>query len=335
MTSTTPSPFPVAERVSDGVWGIPIPLVQSPIGSVMVYAIEHADGFLLVDAGYDDEPCWTALVDGLARAGGSVGDVTGIVLTHNHPDHVGLAQRIREASRGWIAIHLLDALSGTQQSSGTFLEQLDTELRLGGLPEDLRTEMVEAARRLSKHAYDLVADRFLQPGETIADHGIELRILATPGHTRGHICLHDERTGVLYGGDLLLTTGEVQLGLVALPTDDPAGELLASLALVEALPVSLVLPGHGDAYADAAGLARSAAAALRGRLATAEEHVRSHPGLSAWELCEGFDWGRGWERMGTSSRRFAAMQMIAWLRHLASSGRAHCEAGPPERFEIA
>jgi glyoxylase-like metal-dependent hydrolase (beta-lactamase superfamily II) len=335
-TSRSPSePLPAPAEVTDGVWAIALPLPQSPIGSVLLYAVEHDDGLLLIDAGYDDEACWNALVAGLTLAGRSVADVTGVVLTHCHPDHVGLAERVREASGAWVAINERDALVHLQHEEGTFLEQLDMELRLAGLPDEPREEMVEASRRLSRHAHQLRVDRFLVSGGSVTAPGIELRVIATPGHTRGHVCLHDESTGRLFGGDLLLTTGEIQLGVVSTPTDDPAGELLASLELVRSLPVSLVLPGHGSCFTDAAERATSAIAALESRIASATQNVRAHPGLTAWERCEQLTWSRNWERMSSSSRRFAVMQLMAWLRRLSASGAAVLDPGPPERMSVA
>ena len=262
-TSRSPSaPIPAPAEVADGVWSIALPLPQSPIGSVFVYAAEHDGGIMLVDAGYASDDCWHALVAGLAAAGRTPADVTGIALTHNHPDHVGLADRIRAATGAWVAVHPLDALSPEQRRLGTFFEQIETELMLAGVPNETLAKMLVDTRRLATHSENLRADRYLEPGTLLEEGGLALRILPTPGHTRGHVCFHDEQRGVLFGGDLLLATGEIQLGVVATPDDDPAGQLLDSLALVESLPPALVLPGHGAAYEDAAVRARAATAAL-------------------------------------------------------------------------
>ena len=298
-----------------------------------LYALEHDEGLVLVDAGYDDDTCWAALEAGLTLAGQAVEDVTGVILTHNHPDHVGLADRIRDRSGAWVAIHRLDALSDGQRLSGTFIEQLAAELQLAGVPTGTAAEYVEASRRLAKHSQQLRADRFLAPDEVLSEPGLDLRIVATPGHTRGHVCLLDERTGRLFGGDLLLAQGEVQLGLVVEPDDNPAGDLISSLERVASLPVSLVLPGHGDSFDDLSARSGAAITALKQRLDVVETHVRDHPGLSAWERCEHFDWGREWEQMRATSRRFAVMQMMAWLRCLAASGSVSLDPGPPERTE--
>ena len=330
MTSIRPTQAaPAPERVAVGVWSIPVPLSASPLGSVNLYAVEHDEGLVLVDAGYDDDTCWVALEAGLTLAGHVAEDVTGVFLTHNHPDHVGLADRIRGRSGAWVAINRLDALS-----DGSALGDVHRAARCGASARRCPRRDRRRVRR------GLTPPRQAQPGasrrplfapdEVISEPRLDLRVVATPGHTRGHVCLLDERSGRLFGGDLLLAQGEVQLGLVVEPDDNPAGDLIASLERVASLPVSLVLPGHGDSFGDLGARSEAAIAALKGRLDVVEAHVRDHPGLTAWERCERFDWGRGWSRCATS-RRFAVMQMMAWLRCLAASGSVSLDPGPPER----
>jgi glyoxylase-like metal-dependent hydrolase (beta-lactamase superfamily II) len=310
---------------------VSVPLADSPIASVNLYALEHEHGVLLVDAGYDDYRCWSVLEAALAPLGG-VMSVTGIVLTHNHPDHVGLAARVRETSGAWIAIHPLDALSEPESTHGSFLSQLATELELAGVPADLAAEMIEASRRLAKHSGGLRADRFIVDGDRVEEGGLVLDVIGTPGHTRGHVCLFERMRNALFGGDLLLDGGELQLGLVATDEDDPVQQLEASLALVATLPVELVLPGHWGRFTDARPRAAASIEELRVRVAQADELVRASPGCTAWELAAGAEWGRPWAAMGITGRRFAVMQSIAWARRLVSLGRCTLEAGPPERY---
>ena len=330
MAMDLQSELATPEEVLDGVWSIPIPLVGSPLASVTMYAVRHQNGILLVDAGYDHPECWAALVGGLALAGARPEDVTAVVLTHHHPDHVGLASRIREASGAWVAIHPLDALDEGRRTHGTFIEQLDTELRLAGVPDASRNEMVESSRQLAKHAHGLSADRMLADGDVIGEGGAELEVVSSPGHTRGHVCLLDRGRRLLFGGDLLLAAGEVQLGVVSTPEDDPVAELQGSLRRVSELDVDLLLPGHYDRIGDVAGRAAAVAAELETRLAKTADVIAALPGSTAWDVTEAFPWDRPWARQGTTARRFGVMQVMGWRRRLVSLGRAELEPGPPE-----
>ena len=76
---------------------------------------------------------------------------------------------------------------------------------------------------------------------------IILRALHTPGHARGHLCFHDERTGALISGDNIVGYGSVLI-------DPPEGNMrdyLASLARMRALRnLSVLFGGHGPAIAN-------------------------------------------------------------------------------------
>lgn len=87
-----------------------------------------------------------------------------------------------------------------------------------------------------------------------ADHGLlirGLRIIATPGHTPGHLCALDEETGTVFAGDALGNqNGRLTLGPAMFITDQE--EARHSLRRLAALQPSRMLFGHGQEVADAA-----------------------------------------------------------------------------------
>ena len=97
-----------ARDIGDGIHVVPVPVADLPVGDTQVYVMESPGGVVLVDVGWDDDRSWAALQAGLAVAGLSVTDVEGVVVTHFHPDHVGLTGRIREASGCWVAMNEAD-----------------------------------------------------------------------------------------------------------------------------------------------------------------------------------------------------------------------------------
>jgi ribonuclease/clavin/mitogillin len=82
-------------------------------------------------------------------------------------------------------------------------------------------------------------ERSLEDGDMVLD---SWRVLHTPGHAPGHICLHDEETGALVCGDMVASIGTI---LIA-PGDGDMLLYLAQLRRLEALGASLALPAHGD-----------------------------------------------------------------------------------------
>src|SRR5437879_464069 len=91
-------PLPPVERVRPGLWSVPVPIPNNPLRYVLVYLFETDRGPYLVDAGWNTDECWAVLCRGLTQAGTDVADVQGVLVTHIHPDHYGLAGRIRESS---------------------------------------------------------------------------------------------------------------------------------------------------------------------------------------------------------------------------------------------
>src|SRR3954463_3467096 len=88
--------LPPVEQVQPGLWSIPVPIPNNPLRYVLVYALElDGGGVAIVDAGWNTNDAWKALCDGLATAGGSISDVQAVLVTHIHPDHYGLAGRVR------------------------------------------------------------------------------------------------------------------------------------------------------------------------------------------------------------------------------------------------
>ena len=91
-------PFPEVEKVQPGLWSIPVPLPQNSLRYVLVYLFETDRGPYLVDAGWNTDDAFGALSAGMKVAGCEVSEVQGVMVTHIHPDHYGLAGRIRDAS---------------------------------------------------------------------------------------------------------------------------------------------------------------------------------------------------------------------------------------------
>ena len=106
---TGPDPLPPVERLRPGLTSVPVPLPNNSLRYVFVYVFESEGGVYLVDAGWNTDDAYQALEAGLAFAGYAMSDVRGVMVTHIHPDHYGLAGRIREASGAWISLHPADA----------------------------------------------------------------------------------------------------------------------------------------------------------------------------------------------------------------------------------
>jgi glyoxylase-like metal-dependent hydrolase (beta-lactamase superfamily II) len=157
----------------------------------------------------------------LIRLGCSLEKITDVVLTHSHIDHIGGIVPLLENDGLVIHLHRLEA-ENINHGDMT-LTLIDT---FGGELPDLRVE-------------DLLED-----GQVLNFGEVTFKVIHTPGHSIGSICLHEEDLGLLITGDTLFAGGS--FGRVDLPSGDPAS-LVRSLKKISRLDFERALPGHMNA----------------------------------------------------------------------------------------
>jgi hydroxyacylglutathione hydrolase len=136
-----------------------------------------------------------------------------IVLTHCHYDHTAHVQEIADLCGAEIAIHRLDSAA-------------------------LNDDMQSVALLFGEQAPRIRPQRLLSGGEMIGP----LKVIHTPGHTPGSICLYEERKKILFSGDTVFTEGSFGR------YDLPGGNLEAlkrSVQVLADLTVEALYPGHG------------------------------------------------------------------------------------------
>jgi glyoxylase-like metal-dependent hydrolase (beta-lactamase superfamily II) len=333
-------------RVTDhggGVWSIPVPIPDNPLGHTLVHLLDTDRGPVLVDTGWDDPDSWDTLVAGLAACGAAVSDVHGVLVTHHHPDHHGLSGQVREASGAWIAMHAADAqvVRRTRDADPAhWLDYVAAKLAAAGAPEQhlapLRAARAAGRTRPLPGTHAALPDRDITPGELLDLPGRRLRAIWTPGHTPGHVCLHLEEDhparerahpghGRLFSGDHLLPGITPHIGLYEDPDDatvtDPLGDYLDSLERVGRLAPAEVLPAHQHAFTDAPGRVRRLLAHHEDRL-TGLRALLSDRAMTPWQLAEEMEWNRPWEQIPYGSRHIAVSEAEAHLRRLVKLGRA-------------
>ena len=142
------------------VFQIKLPLTFVPLEYINVYVVRGVEGAILVDTGWNTPEAFSALEDGLKEHGIGWGDITQIVITHIHPDHYGLAKKIREYSGAVVAMHKIEAglVDPRYVNFDSLLKELGHELYNNGVPLDELPGLEEASLWMSEFVMPLLPD---------------------------------------------------------------------------------------------------------------------------------------------------------------------------------
>lgn len=323
------------ERIRDGIWSTRIPIPGNPLGYVLTYLFAYDGGFLVIDPGWHAPEAFDALGGALAELNASLDDVRAVVVTHFHPDHYGLADIVRRTSGAWVGLHAADAaqLRSSHDDIMTLVEANTTWLLESGAPEDALQAVKFAAHLVIENVFVAKPDRELEDGDLLPVDGGELRVVHTPGHTPGHICLVDERRGVLLTGDHVLPRITPNVGRHPLSDPRPLGDYLRSLDRLRSFDEARILPGHEWPF-------EGLAARIDSIVAHHDERAEETMGIlrdgteTAWGLAERLSWSRPFSRLEQPMKRAALSEALAHLLHLEELGLVHSVTGHPTRWRV-
>lgn len=325
---------PAVERVRPGLWSIPLPLpFAGSLRHVLIYALETSRGPYLIDAGWDSPETLEALARGLAIAGFTLSEVRGVLVTHMHADHYGLAGAVREASGAWIALGRADAaLLRELQHDGAYVDRAVEDLRRAGLPEsqcvrEREALSVTAERFVSYHQPDLLLD----DGDRAEVPGWDLVALATPGHSPGHLCFYETAKHLAFVGDHVLPRITPHIGGSLSSRTRALGDYLHSLERVGALEVSEVLPAHEQRFRDLSARTEEIAAHHERRLAEMLDVIAGGE-PTAFEVAQALAWSKPWAAFEPFATRLAISETVAHLAELVARGLVRGIGGVPERW---
>ena len=312
-------------EIIPGLYRLPVPLPENPLGTVNVYAVIGEDGVRLVDCGWDTPEAYAALVAELQTLGAKTSDIREIIVTHIHPDHFGLAERLVAESGARLSMHRLEAIhvGARYEYTRTLIEEMEAWLRVNGVPPDELVAMSEGSLLMVARVGKRQPDTVLEGGELLAWSPYHFEVVWTPGHSAGLICLYEPQAQVLVSSDHVLERISPHIGLHTQSFGNPLGDYLSSLQLVRDLPVKTILPGHGAPFHD-----------LPGRVdALLQHHERRLQAMlmmladeeqTAYNVASRLPWhgsADGWQRLPPFQRRAAVSETIAHLEYLFGQGQ--------------
>jgi len=308
-------------ELADGVGWTRSP-VPGSLKHINLWLLEDEGGIAIVDTGLNIPPAreaWETLFAG-PLAGR---DVTRVICTHFHPDHLGLA--------GWLTERFGVRLWMTR-GEWLWARMLTSDVRDTPPPEALASmrasgweqkRIDETAKKGWGRFFAWVSPlslsyRRIHDGEVLRIGARTWRVVTGSGHSPEHACLVDEAGKLMIAGDQVLPriTSNVSLSLSE-PEADPLGEWLASIAKLKQLPDDLlVLPAHGEPFTGLHARLDALAEGHHGRLDTLHAHL-AEPRRAV--DCFSVLFGR---KIDDEVFGMATGEAMAHLRYLEVEGRA-------------
>jgi len=239
--------------VTPGLLRVKVPLPFPP-REVNAWLLPGPEGWTLIDSGVDDAPTRALYERVLAdpRLGGK--PVGQLLVTHFHPDHVGLAGWLQ--GRTGAEIHMsrvewMQARLLLNEQPQEVVSQLLSHFARCGAPEPFLGFLEQ--RGVIYHKWvGLLPRRYrrLAEGDVVILAGASWRVMIGEGHAPEMVCLYSAERRILIAADQVLERISPHIGThPSDPNADPLGAFLRSLATFEVLPEdTLVLPSHGEPF---------------------------------------------------------------------------------------
>ncbi|NVK55623.1 MAG: MBL fold metallo-hydrolase [Alteromonadaceae bacterium] len=252
ITPSTHSVPPSGElcEVASGIYWLRMPLPFA-LDHINLYILEDEQGLYLLDTGVQSsqsKSVWRQCLATLQKP------VIGVIATHMHPDHCGLA--------GWLCseynVPLWMSALEYYAASTTFAPTTgaDTSVEMNyfiqaGLTADHAQQYVNDRTSYTQAVAPLpLAYRRLVKGNVLSIGGRDWQVLTFGGHSPEHVCLYCAEGKLLIGGDQVLPYISPNIGVYSRePEANPLADYFASLDTLAKLPDdTLVLPSHNVPY---------------------------------------------------------------------------------------
>ncbi|MDR6438711.1 glyoxylase-like metal-dependent hydrolase (beta-lactamase superfamily II) [Paenarthrobacter nicotinovorans] len=322
--------IPPVERLAEDLWSVPVTFPNNPMRYTLAYIIVDGDACLVVDPGFDSPQGRLDLQVGLKSAGVGVRDITGILATHFHTDHLGMASWLRQASGAGVILgraerRYISAFEDPGRESAADCARM----RTWGVPEDRIHEAALDVDGLMHLKMLADADLRVGDGDFVPGTGKKITVVETPGHTPGHICLKYDNRRVVMSGDHVLPRISPNVSLEMRGDPDPLRSCLESLDRFEGDNELEVLPAHEYRFK---GLAQRVQELRSLALARSDEVaalIQAQRQPSVWSIAKRLRWSRGFESLGGLQLRLALSETAAHLQYLRTTGNSHGVEGLP------
>lgn len=239
-------------RIAEGVFWLRMPLPFA-LDHINLWLLEDGDGWTIVDTGLASDACkanWEQVFQNHLAGR----PVTRVLVTHFHPDHVGLAGWLTQRWQAPLWMPRSEWLFARLLSLDTSDEMMRRQIafyRGAGCSEDyLATVRARGPSYAGRVTPIPVGHRSLRDGDQLAIGGRDWQVIVGRGHSPEHACLYCPDLKLLISGDQVLPKISPNVGVhMSEPEADPLNDFMASLDRLAALPADThVLPSHNAPF---------------------------------------------------------------------------------------
>ncbi len=243
-------------------------------------------------------------------------------MTHIHPDHYGLAARVKSESGAEILVHEKDIEFLNWRTHHFPNTDIDGWFTSHGMPPvEGGWRSMGVGARSDRWLVGEPADRTIADKETLRLGDFSLEVMWTPGHSPGHACFYEAEKELLLTGDHVLPTISPNVGLWPGTEEDPLGDYLRSLRRLRGLAVRRVLPAHEYDFIDLEARLDGLEAHHAERLQEVIDAMQSGAS-NGYEVARAIKWSIGhYDGFDMMTRRAAMTETMAHLQHLEREGR--------------
>jgi len=207
-------------------------------------------GWHIIDTGFHTDTARSAWRETFKTLGISPTDVVEIVLTHYHPDHLGMAGVLQEMSKAPVKISSIDYKHiQSMWMIPIEINVFDQLAKEHGMSEELRNIIYAKGKENLQLVRPFPEFTTFEEGETFY-WGETFVAIHAPGHADGHMVFYSENSRLLVCGDVLLPKITPNIGYLTGMNPNPLGSYLHTLEKLQKYSLDMVLPGHRNIYAD-------------------------------------------------------------------------------------
>jgi glyoxylase-like metal-dependent hydrolase (beta-lactamase superfamily II) len=313
--------------IHSNIFQIEVPLPLNPLRHLNSYLIKSEDRNLLIDTGLNYTMAFKSVCNDLAGVGVGIEDLTDILVTHFHVDHVGMIHRFTKASENVrVFIHKVEAeLSKViSAESKDHTETVRNFLEVNGAPSSISLGLQKYHPAFNTpQAYIELATKAvpIEDGKEFSIDSYNFKVLWTPGHSPGHVCLHEPSLKVLVSGDHLLPTITPHVSQF-MEDMKPLSDYLDSLIKTQRLDVEIVLPGHEKPFSNHKERIEQLKKHHKQRLGEIVDELKKGSS-TAYSLASKIHWDinfKSWEEFPRFQKYLALGETIAHLNFLRQKG---------------